>query len=80
MDDDVDPSDTTYDVDFAVVIHEPGREPRVVHERHELGVFPEHAWLHLLEAAGFAATAIPARPEDDDAPQPMFLGRRPDRG
>ncbi len=77
---DVDPSDSTYDVDFAVVIHEPGREPRVVHERHELGVFPEHAWLHLLEAAGFAATAIPARPEDDDAPQPMFFGRRPDRG
>lgn len=74
---DADPSDSTYDIDFAVVIHEPGREPRVVHDRHELGVFPEHAWLHLLEAAGFSAAAIPARPEDDEAPQPMFLGRRP---
>ena len=28
-------------------------------------------------AAGFSAQAIPARPDDDDAPQPMFLGLRP---
>ena len=73
---DPDPSDTTYEVDFAVVLHEPGREARVVHDRHVLGVFPEHTWLHLLEGAGFSAQAIPARPDDDDAPQPMFLGLR----
>ena len=73
---DPDPSDTTYEVDFAVVLHEPGREARVVHDRHVLGVFPEHTWLHLLEGAGFSAQVIPARPDDDDAPQPMFLGLR----
>jgi SAM-dependent methyltransferase len=74
---DADATDSTYEVDFAVVVHEPGREPRVVHDRHVLGVFPAHTWLHLLEAAGFEVTAIPPRPEDADAPQPMFLGRRP---
>ncbi len=74
---DSDPSDTSYEVDFAVLLHEPGREPRVVHDRHLLGVFPEHTWLHVLEAAGYSARAIPARPEDEDAPQPMFLGSRP---
>ena len=75
---DPDPSDTDYEVDYAVVLHEPGREPRVVHDHHVLGVFPEHTWLHLLEAAGFAATAIAARPDDEEAPQPLFVGRRPE--
>ena len=70
------PADTTYEVDYAVVLHEPGREPRVVHDHHVLGVFPEHTWLHLLEAAGFAATALPAQPGDEEAPQAMFLARR----
>jgi SAM-dependent methyltransferase len=74
---DDDPADATYEVEFAVVLREPGRESRVVHDRHVLGVFPSHTWLHLLEATGFTTTAIPADPADEDAPQPMFLGRRP---
>jgi hypothetical protein len=73
---DPDPTDTSYEVDYAIVLHEPGREPRVVHDHHVLGVFPEHTWLHLLEAAGFAPNTIPPRPGDDDAPQAMFLARR----
>jgi hypothetical protein len=63
-------------VDFAVVLHEPGREASSS-TTGVLGVFPEHTWLHLLEGAGFSAQAIPARPDDDDGPQPMFLGLRP---
>ena len=48
-----DPGDTTYEVDYAVVVREPGQPPRVVHDHHVEGLFPEHTWLYLLERAGF---------------------------
>lgn len=74
---DPDPGDTAYEVEYVVVMREAGRDTRIVHDHHVLGVFPEHTWLHLLEDAGFESTAVPAQPDDDDAPQPMFLARRP---
>ncbi|MCZ7587717.1 MAG: hypothetical protein M5U27_02400 [Gaiella sp.] len=74
---DPDPTDTTREVDYAIILHEPGREPRVVHDHHVVGAFGEHTWLHLLGSAGFEPAAIPARPDDEGAPQPIFLGRRP---
>jgi hypothetical protein len=75
---DTDPSDTEYEVDYAVVLREPGQEPRVVHDHHVEGLFPEHTWLYLLERAGFVAavergTADP----DEDTSQTAFVGRRP---
>jgi SAM-dependent methyltransferase len=74
---DPDPSDTTYEVDFAVLLREPGQAPRVVHDHHVEGIFPEHTWLHLLEAAGFTARVVPGDPSDEDAIQPVFVCRRP---
>jgi SAM-dependent methyltransferase len=75
---DPDPADTTYEVDYAVVVHEPGQEPRVVHDHHVEGLFPEHTWLHLLEAAGFEPTVQRGTAEpDDDMSQTVFVARRP---
>ncbi len=74
---DPDPTDTTYDVDYAVVVHEPGQEPRVVHDHHVEGLFPEHTWLHLLEQAGFEPTVERGTAEpDDDMSQTVFVSRR----
>ncbi|MBA2295245.1 MAG: class I SAM-dependent methyltransferase [Actinobacteria bacterium] len=73
---DPDPADTTFEVDYAVCLHEPGQPPRVVHDHHVEGLFPEHTWLHLLEAVGFAARLVPGDPADDDRSQPLFVGRR----
>ena len=70
---------TSFAVDYVVVLSEPGAEPRSVHERHVNGLFPEHTWLHLLERAGFSARLVPGDPTNEDAIQPVFLGRRPDR-
>ena len=75
---DADPGDTSYEVDYAVVVREPGQASRVVHDHHVEGVFPEHTWLHLLEHAGFEpavdrGTADP----DDDASQTVFVAGRP---
>jgi hypothetical protein len=74
---DDDPGDTTYEVDYAVLVREPGQAPRVVHDHHVEGVFPEHTWLYLLEQAGFEPSVDRAAPDDDDeTSQVVFLGRR----
>jgi SAM-dependent methyltransferase len=73
---DPDPGDTTYEVDFAIVLREPGQEPRVVHDHHVEGLFPEHTWLHLLDHAGFQPTLHRGDPEDEDRSQPVFVARR----
>ncbi len=72
---DPDSSDTVYDIDFAVLLHEPGRPARVVHDHHEFGVFPQDTWLRLLEQAGFQA--VVDQGVGDETPQPAFLARRP---
>jgi SAM-dependent methyltransferase len=72
---DTDPDDTVYEVDYAVVLREPGRAPRVVHDHHVEGVFPEHTWLHLLEHAGFNASVDRAA-TDDELSQTVFVARR----
>lgn len=74
---DPDPGDTTYEVDYAVVVREPGQEPRLVHDHHVEGLFPEHTWLHLLDHAGFDPSVDRARPGDDELSQTVFVGRRP---
>jgi SAM-dependent methyltransferase len=74
---DPDPTDTEYEVDYAVVLREPGHEPRVVHDHHLEGLFPEHTWLYLLEQVGFAAAVDHgAADPDDDASQTVFVGLR----
>jgi hypothetical protein len=75
---DPDPGDTSYEVDYAVVLRERGQEPRVVHDHHVEGLFPEHTWLHLLEHAGFEVTVDrgSADPEDYTS-QTVFVARRP---
>ncbi len=49
---DDDPDDDTYQVDFVVLLREPGRPTRVVHELHTEGLFPEATWRRLIEETG----------------------------
>jgi SAM-dependent methyltransferase len=71
------PGEASFAVDYVVVLSEPGAEPRVVHDRHVNGLFPEHTWLHLLDHAGFEASrVVPGDPADEDAAQPVFVCRR----
>jgi SAM-dependent methyltransferase len=74
---DPDPGDTSFEIDYAVVLHERGQPSRLVHDHHVVGLFPEHTWLHLLEQAGFSARVVPGDPTDEDRMQPLFLCRRP---
>jgi Methyltransferase domain len=72
---DPDPDDTTYEVDYAVLLREPGRPSRAVHDHHVEGLFPEHMWLTLLEQAGFRATVDHG--QEPSSPQPAFVAVRP---
>jgi SAM-dependent methyltransferase len=75
---DPDPADTAYEVDYAVVLREPGQDSRVVHDHHREGLFPEHTWLYLLEQVGFESPVAHGRADpDDDTSQTAFVARRP---
>ena len=68
---DPNPKDTTYHVDFAILLRNKAGEARVVHDRHVLGLFPRARWLRLMRDVGLKATVI-----RDDEVREMFLGRR----
>jgi len=71
---DPDPADTTYVVDFAILIRDGRGRARVEHDRHLQGLFPRDRWLHLLRDAGFRASVV-----KDARVRDAFLGRRPAR-
>jgi SAM-dependent methyltransferase len=72
---DADPTDTTYNVEYAFLLRE-GTEVRSVHDRHVEGVFSEATWRRVLETVGYRVETF-ARPIGDDAFDEVFLCRRP---
>jgi SAM-dependent methyltransferase len=51
---DPDPTDTTYRVEWALMLRETENAPvRVVQDRCEMGLFPRDLWMELLHGAGF---------------------------
>lgn len=68
---DPDSSDTTYVVDFAILLRDGVGVARMVHERHVLGLFPRAHWLRLMRDVGFRATVV-----RDDEFRELFLGLR----
>jgi SAM-dependent methyltransferase len=71
---DPDPSDTTYQVDYAFLLRD-GDGVRAVHDRHVEGLFPKATWLQLLRDAGFAPEVV-ERPIGGGAFDEIFLCRR----
>ena len=55
---DPDPGDTTYTVDYAVMLRERDGSVRVEHDRHIEGLFSRHDWLRWLADAGLASTRV----------------------
>ena len=68
---DPDPTDTTYVIDFAILIRDRRGRARVEHDRHVQGLFPRARWLRLLRDVGFKASVI-----RDEHVRDAFLGRR----
>jgi SAM-dependent methyltransferase len=73
---DPDPTDTSYDVDFAVLLREDGEPMRSYHDHHVDGLFPRATWLRLLEEVGFRASAHPYEHPDVPPENEVFVGVR----
>jgi len=69
---DPDPADTTYQVDYALLLRDEAGDVEVRHDRHVEGLFAVATWLRLLAAVGFVARAV-----DDDWGRTIFVGQRP---
>jgi SAM-dependent methyltransferase len=75
---DPDPDDETYVTDFVYMLRE-GKDLRVEHDQHTMGLFPRDVWLSLLADAGFEVRAVPGLAWKDGPQDPcQFVGRRPE--
>ena len=63
---DPDPTDTTYNVDYAYVLRDSDGSVRVELDRHVEGVFAVATWKRLLSDAGFEPMDLPFLPLGDD--------------
>lgn len=55
---DLDPADSTYQRDYALLLADGEQPLRCVHDRHDLGLFSRATWLHLLGDAGLAPRSL----------------------
>jgi hypothetical protein len=69
---DPDPSDTTYQVDYALLLRHDDGTVEVRRDQHTEGLFPQSRWLEILGEVGFDAVARP-----DAWDRIVFIGRRP---
>jgi hypothetical protein len=68
---DPDPSDTTYTVDFAIIIRDSSGVVRFEHDQHVFGLFGRQTWLTILTEAGFAPRLL-----HDDWDREVFAGHK----
>jgi SAM-dependent methyltransferase len=72
---DADPEGTTFEVDFAVMLREPGAPTQVVDDHHIFGLFGQDVWLRLIAEAGLTTVAV----DDIEHPYPgefdVFVAR-----
>jgi SAM-dependent methyltransferase len=59
---DADPSDTTYTIDFVLLLREGNSPVRVEHDQHVNGLFPRGEWLDSLRKAGFRSSRMVVDP------------------
>lgn len=55
---DPDPEDSTYQVEFAILLRETDGSIRLVQDRHTLGLFPRETWLKLMRQNGLRTEII----------------------
>jgi hypothetical protein len=71
------PGTHEYYVDYAYVLHEQGKDSRVVLDRHTCGALPRETWLSALRDADFEASATPlVHSEVPEGSSEVFMGIR----
>lgn len=75
---DPDPADTTYTVEYAVLLRDSDGSVQVEHDRHIEGLFGRSEWLQMLTDAGFEARCVPFdHSELEPGTYEVFVCRRP---
>jgi SAM-dependent methyltransferase len=70
---DPDPRDSTYLVDFGILIRDTKAQTRLVHDRHTYGLFPRATWRRLMREVGFDLRSVKL---PDGFGRDLFAGRR----
>jgi len=75
---DPDPADTSYVVDYALLLREREGPVWVEQDRHVEGLFARGDWLRLLSEVGFRPRTVPFEdPDLDPSEGQAFVARRP---
>jgi len=70
---DPNPNDTTYQVDFAILLRNKTGNAHVAHDRHILGLFTRARWMRMLRDVGLKPVVI-----RDEKVRELFFARRRD--
>jgi SAM-dependent methyltransferase len=70
------PDGTIFEVDFAIMLREPGAQVRVVHDHHEYGVFDRATWRRLVAEAGLDLVDVSGIPHPHPGEFETFAARR----
>ncbi len=75
---DPDPSDSTIEIDYALLLREGSGPARAIHDHHTAGIFDRATWLHVCHEAGFEPRIHTVRVDDLERPEhEAILCRRP---
>lgn len=70
------PNETCAAIHYSFLVRESDGSVRCLHERHEVGVFPQATWVRLFERAGFTPEVVEERTDDERTPRLIFVGRK----
>jgi SAM-dependent methyltransferase len=73
---DPDPSDTTYCVEYALLLREPDARVSARHDRHLEGLFATDVWVETLLSVGLTPHALWHRHPDEEIDRVVFVGTR----
>ena len=71
---DPDPGDTVVDIDFCLMIREPGQDVRVEHDKHVEGLFDRATWRNLMLEAGLQPVSVDV-PDPHAGEHEVFVAR-----
>jgi SAM-dependent methyltransferase len=70
------PGGTTFEVDFAIMLREPGEQVRVVLDHHVCGIFGRDTWHRLVEGAGLELVDVSRLDHPHPGEFEVFAARR----
>jgi SAM-dependent methyltransferase len=71
------PGDSTCTTDYAYLLKDRDGSVRVLHDRHECGLFGLDEWSSILRSAGFAPSLVPFNHSEVEQEMVVIVGKKP---